>query len=217
MCSSDLMVAIAIRVRRRRRTRIAIATMHYSMEDAAVQALLANPTVAIESGGGTKQSVVLKGLNHRYASVLAYVICARRDQRKRIVEMDNVRLFLAEYRSQIVNAVAGPGRSQPKFRFGEQIVLANFIVPAGELQDTVSGLDQHCFFRQELGVFASRLPVIVVTNQNFHWGLTSTPNAARLLFSATTAETLGPTWLAKSENAEWPSTSSEIKTPPARK
>ena len=128
--------------------------MHYSMEDAAVQALLANLTVAIESGGGTKQSVVLKGLNHRYASVLAYVICARRDQRKRIVEMDNVRLFLAEYRSQIVNAVAGPGRSQPKFRFGEQIVLANFIVPAGELQDTVSGLDQHCFFRQELGVFA---------------------------------------------------------------
>jgi len=40
-------------------------------------------------------------------------------------------LFLAEYRSQIVNAVAGHGRSQPQVSLWKQIVLANFIVPAG--------------------------------------------------------------------------------------
>jgi hypothetical protein len=79
----------------------------------ALSTVVANRSIAEERAVGARQPVIVNGGHNRNPRIAASIEHSRAEQGKRIVDMDNLGVVLAQYCFQITGGFAapdGPGR-----------------------------------------------------------------------------------------------------------
>ena len=133
--------------------------------DELPEAVFTGPSLAVEKRVGTEQAVVVQRLHHRAGLGARRVVDRRREQRKRVVEVDHVGALLPDQTPHAVIALAvpdGPDRQPNAAELLDAVVVhrvPHHVVAVGL---------QQCGLGEEDVIFAALLLVVVVTEQEFH-------------------------------------------------
>jgi hypothetical protein len=133
---------------------------------------VANSSTAEEHAVGAHQLVIVKGGHDRNSRIAARIEHSGAEQRKRVVDVDDLGAVLAEYCFQITVAFAAPDDPGRKRRLLRQGPLLDLVATAAEPHDLVS---QGC---KRLAVLVngtvltarSTRAISVVDKQNPHHG-----------------------------------------------
>jgi hypothetical protein len=129
------------------------------------QAVLASSAVPVEGCGRTKETVIMQSLH--YGKVLGFrrVVSGRRNKRKRIVKMYDIRPPAPNAIAETTVARSIPDGGYPKTQTAQ---LRNLIVVQYVTDDFMSARFQQMRFSGEDLVLASGLLVVVVDDKNAH-------------------------------------------------
>jgi hypothetical protein len=110
----------------------------------------------------------VKRLHDRYFGFAAGIVCGRRDQGKRIVEVRDVRVLAVNDFTDVGSAIRGPERTQGKSGLCDQTVATDLVVVAriGANQVAASGQEVTLVFEND--VFTAVLLVRIVDHENLH-------------------------------------------------
>jgi hypothetical protein len=142
------------------------------MQDASVEAvgytLITNATVAVKSRGGAKQPEIMEGLYHRYSGFAALRVNRRRNLRKSIMDVNDVRSFPPEKRGNLTLGVPGPGHLPDQEQPVKSRIGIDFVIGAPVCHDTVSEAGKKLVLKPKNDVFTARLLILVMYEKNFH-------------------------------------------------
>jgi hypothetical protein len=141
--------------------------MPHCLPAAFLKTVFTYVAVAKERSCRAEEPVIVERLDHGYTQVPAGVVGRRRDQRKRIVEMDDVRPAVLKQPMQFIPGGGGPNSPETQRNIGTNASGVNFIIMAKVFVNFVPGSEKKGFFRADGRVFTTRLLVSIVSDENF--------------------------------------------------
>jgi hypothetical protein len=148
------------------RAATSIASMHDGRPfDSAPEAIVTNISIAIKIGGRAKQSIVVEAHDHGCARVFYRIDGRRRDERKCVMKMHNIRFEFPNALLHLSVNIAIPHRIRRDRDFGS---ACKTVIMECIASNVVATVGKQSTFSLKNGIPPSSLLVIIMYDQTPH-------------------------------------------------
>src|SRR5712692_3304261 len=146
-----------------------IAAVPEAADQGVLHAFFADVALTEQVPRRAEEPVVVQRLYYRNTSFRASVVCRRGNEWHRIVEMCYIGPFARQQGTKLAVGSGRPEGCRAQTNPAAQAVERNLAAVPGVLDNPVSGGGQEVALLVDARVFAARLLIVVMNEQNHHW------------------------------------------------